>query len=176
MIAFIDAATLTSMRRKRARGLVARWANEQGAKIAAARGKIVAGACRWEAESIASKRGADEMGAIILTKEQIELCEARAISSARIAAHGPWALDARDGGDRWTRETESVRASILQGVQPLRIGEPQDAAPANLEEIAKRPPTEDQRRVAEALKAKATDGKSPSPPASAEPQSGVASN
>lgn len=158
MIAYIDAATLTSMRRKRARGLVARWANEQGAKIATARGKIVMEACRWEAESIASKRGADEIGAIILTKEQIDLCERRAVSQARAAAHGPWSLATPDSGGRWKRETESVRASILQGIQPPRIGEPQDAAPANLEEIAKRPPTEDQRRVMEAINAKEQAG------------------
>ena len=149
----LAASFIASAREKRIHGLVDSWlASDQAQRVKATFGPIVLSACKWEVESIARKRNADERGAIMLTTAAVKVCEERAVTQARVAAHGPWALHTPDGGDRWKHECETVRASILKGIQPLRIGEPQDVAPANVEEILTRPPTLDQQRTMEAIR------------------------
>ena len=120
----LDAQTNASLRRKHIRTLADAWCkSEQAEGIKRTMGSVVLAFCRMEAEAIAHRRKPDERGAIVLTRDQIKVCGERAISSARVAAYGPWALNDRDGGARWKQEYAAARAIILTGVMPPRLGD-----------------------------------------------------
>ncbi len=111
-------------RRRYRRTLTDAWGkSEQAAFIKRTMGDVVLGFCRMEVEDMAAKRALDMRGAIVLTKDQIGVCGQRAVSSARVAAYGPWALTATDGGERWKREYAAARAIVLSGAMPPRLGD-----------------------------------------------------
>ena len=118
------AAEEQALRRRHIRTLADAWCkSEQAEGINRTMGSVVLAFCRMEAEAIAHRRKSDERGAIVLTRDQIKVCGERAISSARVAAYGPWALNDRDGGARWKQEYAAARAIILTGVMPPRLGD-----------------------------------------------------
>ena len=126
-----DAQEKLALRRRHILNLVDGWKRgEQAKRITETFGKVVASFCRMEVEAIAGRRAPDEGGAILLTRAQVQLCEDRAISSARVAAYGPWALTANDGGDRWKKEYAASRAIVLSGAMPPRLGDAHSEAQA----------------------------------------------
>lgn len=120
----LSASFVVTQRRLRVQRLVDQWSSsDQGLRVKAELGPLIANACRWEAETIAKTRADDEKGAVILTRAQVAVCEARVVTQARVAAHGPWALNTHDKGARWRKECGQVRASIVKGSFPPRLGE-----------------------------------------------------
>lgn len=120
----LSASFVVVARRLRVQRLVDQWSSSnQGLRVKAELGELIANACRWEVETIAKARASDEKGEVILTRSQVAVCESRVVSQARVAAHGPWALNTHDKGARWRKECEQVRASIVKGNFPPRLGE-----------------------------------------------------
>lgn len=95
----------------RKEALITNWWRTQGSRIEEARGSMVAGACRWEVGALAHDSAWKPVsGAIILTAAQIDLCEARVVSSERLAAFGPYALR-RHEPEEW--QTQMTQTRIL---------------------------------------------------------------
>jgi hypothetical protein len=79
----------------------AEWANGQGAKIRANRPHAVYSACVLMATELAAKR----RDRLVLTAEQIALCEEQALSRARVEMFGP----PPKSPDVWHTQREKVR-------------------------------------------------------------------
>jgi len=90
------------MRAARKRRNFYAWVQGQGAKIKAARSPAVYNACVLAAASL-SNHG----DRVILTAEQIKVCEDRALSACRVAMFGPLPRT----NEQWTDQIEQVRAS-----------------------------------------------------------------
>lgn len=103
--------------------LMAAWWGTQGTKIRDARGPIVAQACAWEAERIAGVHSwSDTPERVVLNAAQVDVCERRAVSQARIAAFGARVLNVGTN-EQWDDQTADVRDRIFAGEYPARIGE-----------------------------------------------------
>ncbi len=86
----------------------AAWIAGQGAKIKAARPLPVYNACVLAASRLAGQRHS-----IILTVEQIKICEDRALSAARVSMFGPLPRT----NEEWQAQLEQVRAGWNASVQ-----------------------------------------------------------
>lgn len=75
------------------------WSHGQGAKIRANRPAMVASACALMAMEIGKTRHP-----LILTAEEIALCEERAVSTERSRRYGP-----RATAEEWQRQVEEIR-------------------------------------------------------------------
>ena len=124
-----DARTAQAARRKLVAGLVADWDARQRPKIEEARGPIITAACRYEVERLAAARDSGR-APVILTLDQIQICEDRAVSSARNMAYGPYSLRRNDEGASWRQEMEITRAELRAGRRPATVeGVDQPMAP-----------------------------------------------
>jgi hypothetical protein len=85
------------------------WAQGQGAKIKANRPQAVADHCIMLAFDFAGKRQP-----LILTAAEIDLCEQRALSQARVAKFGPIPRTAEE----WTAQLEQVREGWAREPDP----------------------------------------------------------
>lgn len=79
------------------------WANGQGAKIKANRPHAVYSACALMAMDLAPKR----RDRLVLSAEQITLCEEQALSRARVEMFGP----PPKSEDAWRAQLDQVRAA-----------------------------------------------------------------
>jgi len=99
--------------------MIEAWTQRQGLKIEQARGWRVAAACGHEVHQIASQRGwSGRASDILLTAEQIKLCEDRAVSSERSLRFGPLPADR----EVWETQTAECRAAVKSGERPKRKG------------------------------------------------------
>lgn len=87
------------------------WFAEQGLKIKAARHMDVYGACVLEVLDLA-RRANDQTRRIILTVEQIAMCEMRALSCARVHRFMPAKTN-----EEWSAQIEQIRAEWAQPKQ-----------------------------------------------------------
>lgn len=78
------------------------WIRGQGAKIKAARPAPVYNAC-----VLAAARLSSVGDRVVLTTEQIKICEDRALSAARVAMFGPLPRT----NEEWAAQIDQVRAS-----------------------------------------------------------------
>lgn len=110
-------------RKQRRASLMATWWATQGAMVSEARGPIIAQACGWEADRLAGIRAwSDTPERIVLTREQIDLCEERAVSQARASAFGGRALNVGTN-EQWDDQMAGVRDRVRAGEYPSRLGE-----------------------------------------------------
>lgn len=110
-------------RGSRKASLMAVWWDTQGARIHDARGPIIAQACAWEAERIAGMHSwSDIPERVVLTADQVDVCERRAVSQARASTYGGRVLNVGTN-EQWGDQMATVRAVILTGEYPERIGE-----------------------------------------------------
>ena len=110
-------------RRHRKASLMAVWHATQGPKIREARGPIIAQACTFLADRIASdKAWSDTPERVVLTRDQVDLCETRAVSQARVSAYGGRML-VIGTSEQWDDQMADVRERILAGEYPSRMGE-----------------------------------------------------
>lgn len=95
----------------RARKLFTDWQEGQGAKIKAARPLAVYGSC-----SSFARRRADslppEYTRLLLTQEQIEDCEQRAVTSERNVRYGPARTE-----EEWREQCALIRSEWMQSIQ-----------------------------------------------------------
>lgn len=99
--------------------MLAAWSATQGLKIAEARGKPILTACRHEAGQRAIWLAwFEDAPRILLTIEEIDECESRAVSQARMTKYGPAALRTNDNGKRWLQEIADVRSMLRAGNWP----------------------------------------------------------
>ena len=89
----------------RGRKLYDEWAAGQGAKIKAARPLAVYGACSSLARRLADTLP-PEYTRLLLTTEQIEDCDKRAVTSARNVKFGPPPSDP----EVWKQQLDQIRA------------------------------------------------------------------
>lgn len=98
--------------RQRKTALFVQWWQMQGGRIREARGTRIAQACAWEvsrmAHDAAWKAGA---AAILLTVDQINICEGREVSSERMATFGPYALR-RPDPTQWREQMAAARETV----------------------------------------------------------------
>ena len=116
--------------------LMAEWWTRQGNGIKQHRGAAIARACEWEADR--GKDGADvrawqsNPSPIKLTAEQIQTCEDRAVSQARMDRYG--AIPLRPGHEwQWKQQTETVRVGLKTGTDPTVLPEIANAKPVESE-------------------------------------------
>lgn len=70
----LSASFIVSARRLRVQRLVDQWSSSnQGLRVKAELGPLIANACRWEVETIAKARTQDEKGEVILTRAQVSV-------------------------------------------------------------------------------------------------------
>jgi hypothetical protein len=140
-------------RNRVARKMVAAWKEKQYALIAEHRGPVVANACLLEAQDIANRRAwFNDPKPVIFSTKEIDICEARAVSTARVASYGAYALFTPDGGNRWKREYEIARQSVLKGERGAiakMIESREKSIKDEIKEIINRPPTPSQKAVME---------------------------
>lgn len=99
----------------RAHRLFIEWHGGQGAKVKAARPMAVYGQCVMLAKDLAN-RADEHVGNVLLTTEQIGLCEQRALSSARLGMFGPPPADP----EAWAKQLEQVREAWSTTPTPQR--------------------------------------------------------
>jgi len=102
----------------RARKLYDEWAAGQGAKIKAARPLAVYGACNSLARRLADTLP-PEYTRLLLTTEQIEDCDKRAVTSARNVRFGPPPTDP----ELWKQQLEQIRAEWANPVEQRQAAE-----------------------------------------------------
>jgi hypothetical protein len=95
-------------RATRRRRVLADWMNGQGAKIKAHRVPPMYAAC----VALAADLAGETSDALILTADQIKLCEDRALSAARIQRFGRIPRST----ERWEAQIEEIRADWARGV------------------------------------------------------------
>jgi hypothetical protein len=89
----------------RAKSMFEAWHARQGAKIKGARPAAVYAHCVLMAKDLAKTMHAQATGELILTVEQIGLCEQRALSQVRIARFGAPPATA----DEWHTQLARIR-------------------------------------------------------------------
>lgn len=94
--------------------LIAKWWEMQGNRISEARGPRIAGACAWAITKMAQKH-LPTTRELLLTVEQINICEEREVSSERMATFGPYALR-RDNPAQWLEQMAAARETVRREV------------------------------------------------------------
>lgn len=134
--------------RKRKRQLVAAWEAGQGLKIRAARGPFVWTHCWLEAGRLAALAAwRDTNQPVILSAEQIQICEDQAVSTARMQVHGASVLRRGDRAS-WDAQVAAIRAAVRAGEWPTAAREPGET------ESTVRPSVAMQARLAELARAR----------------------
>ncbi len=96
----------------RARDLFAAWQEGQGAKIKAARTLAVYGACASMARCLASTLP-PEYTRLLLTLDQIEKCDRRAVTSARNVRFGP----PPQTEEEWRSQLAQTHADLVEATK-----------------------------------------------------------
>lgn len=105
---------------ERKRRLMDDWRQRQGNGIASARGKAIAAAAAHKAMEIAHMRawGKDPQP-ILLSADQIQVCEDQVVSSERMATYGARVLRVEDG-EAWQSQMNEIRPLVRAGRSPSK--------------------------------------------------------
>lgn len=98
--------------RLRKEALIAKWWEMQGNRITEARGKRIALACAWEVGRMAHDAAwSADAKEVVLTGEQIRICEEREVCSERMATFGPYAMR-RPDPTQWREQMAAARETV----------------------------------------------------------------
>lgn len=116
----LDIANRSPLQQRQiAESILKEWNEKQGVKIRQARAEHIFAFVKMEAKDRAEYLCKyEQYPPLRLTTDEIDLCENRAVSHARMAKYGAGALRQTDGGVRWLRETSDVRSMLRRGEWP----------------------------------------------------------